>query len=154
MVEAIKRHDWAASLGEVARVASMVLVEKMLELTSHVVAPAPSSNVQIAFAYSYERSFGGGDACTGLAAGGGARLTVGVISFAGGTNSATGLPSSVCPLIAPTGHEDDNCCVMTTPLGIVHLTWAVASLVVASAATTRNFRSTEIIPHVSFFQFR
>lgn len=122
MAEAINRHESVASLGDVASVASMVLVERILELTSHVVAPAPSSRVQMALAYVYELSAGGAGACTGLAMGGGARLAAGGASLGGGADNAMGLPSSVCPLTAPAGHDSDNCCVMTRPLGIVHLT--------------------------------
>lgn len=52
IVVAIRRHDWLASLGDVASVASIVLVEKIFDLISHVVAPAISINLQMARALS------------------------------------------------------------------------------------------------------
>ncbi len=73
--------------------------------------------------------------------GGGVWLAVGGVSLSGGTDSVTGLPSSVCPLTAPIGHDGDSCCVMTTPLGMVHLTWASAGRdAAANAALQASFK--------------
>lgn len=154
MVVAINRQDWAASLGDVASVASMVLGEKIFDLISHVVAPAISSNLQMARALSYVLSVAGaGAGGAGLVAGcgvDGVRDTAGGFSLSSGTDSATGLPSSVCPLIAPTGHDEDSCCVMTTPLGMVHLTWASAgkkpAAKVAMQMSFENFTDISYVP--------
>lgn len=144
MVVAITQHDWAVSRGEVASVASMVLGEKMFDLISQVVAPAISSNLQIARALTYALSVAGASAAGFIASGGanGVRNTSGGFSLSGGNESAMDLPSSVCPLMAPTGHVDESCCVMTMPLGMVHLTWASAgSDPAAKAAMQASFKN-------------
>lgn len=51
-VLAMSRQDWAASAGDVAIVASIVLFENTFELISHVVAPAVVSTWQTSLAAS------------------------------------------------------------------------------------------------------
>ena len=77
-----------------------------------------------------------------VATGGGVWTTIaGNISVTEGADRATGLPSSVCSLTAPAGHDDVSCCVMTMPLGMVHLTWASAgSDPAAKAAMQASFK--------------
>ena len=106
----------------------MVLVEKIFELTSQVVAPTPSSKVQMAWAYSYDLSTGTDDGEGEGEGGCDSALAVAVrLAFMGVSGSAINRPSDVIPLVAPLGHVDDNFWVITTPFGMVHLTCAVAS---------------------------
>lgn len=126
IIAAISLQVRTALAGEVASVVSMVLSLRILDLTSHVVAPACSNALQTTWAYSYADGCGawsgvaGGAGCDGVAAALRAWFAAGL---AGDEGSGSTVPSAACAFKAPLG-QPPSCWVITTPFGMVHFTWA------------------------------